>query len=577
MILKTFYNINLNLIKYIKIKLNSNMNNNENQTDNVNEGYLKEMETNNFLFNEKIKKLNNLLVNANNNTYEKKIDNKKVRRQNFDNPNINIVINEQNNSESENYLDNKENKKFVEEIMQNSYNDRDSESDFNKNKNFFKNKDLNYDLKRENFSDKKIQNKSFENIYKKNKKEEEPIRNFNHDNINNNKILEYEKEIRQLKNENEYNLYVIDDLKNQISQNNQKEEKSVHNIINNDDYNNLLKEMDNKDILIDKLKEDIKNMKCKIENLLIENKKLKSENESLINQKEEMKAEANANKTEINNNLEKLNKLDLVNKKLNKDYLNLSNDYKKIKEEKEKLKSIIDEQNAAIFNYEKQLSAKPIMKKYEKIGDYDNNKINSQTKFEKNYGLNNNNNDDYKYEYIKEKRNNYKDYSYNENDFNNDEEDKDDYRNYKKANDNNENEYNYKLPINNTTRYKNKVYLNEMNNEKLDYNYNNNNSNINNAYNKTYKYNMKKSNSKSFEVYNEKNKKLKKGELNYLENYLNGMLKERSKLEKMLNDIPEHPRTLKDIKLRNTIKDKIEHNENEILITQQQLKNLRES
>ena len=55
------------------------------------------------------------------------------------------------------------------------------------------------------------------------------------------------------------------------------------------------------------------------------------------------------------------------------------------------------------------------------------------------------------------------------------------------------------------------------------------------------------------------------------------MLKERSKLEKMLNDIPEHPRTLKDIKLRNTIKDKIEHNENEILITQQQLKNLRES
>ena len=553
------------------------MNNNENQTDNVNEGYLKEMETNNFLFNEKIKKLNNLLVNANNNTYEKKIDNKKVRRQNFDNPNINIVINEQNNSESENYLDNKENKKFVEEIMQNSYNDRDSESDFNKNKNFFKNKDLNYDLKRENFSDKKIQNKSFENIYKKNKKEEEPIRNFNHDNINNNKILEYEKEIRQLKNENEYNLYVIDDLKNQISQNNQKEEKSVHNIINNDDYNNLLKEMDNKDILIDKLKEDIKNMKCKIENLLIENKKLKSENESLINQKEEMKAEANANKTEINNNLEKLNKLDLVNKKLNKDYLNLSNDYKKIKEEREKLKSIIDEQNAAIFNYEKQLSAKPIMKKYEKIGDYDNNKINSQTKFEKNYGLNNNNNDDYKYEYIKEKRNNYKDYSYNENDFNNVEEDKNDYRNYKKANDNNENEYNYKLPINNTTRYKNKVYLNEMNNEKLDYNYNNNNSNINNAYNKTYKYNMKKSNSKSFEVYNEKNKKLKKGELNYLENYLNGMLKERSKLEKMLNDIPEHPRTLKDIKLRNTIKDKIEHNENEILITQQQLKNLRES
>ena len=45
----------------------------------------------------------------------------------------------------------------------------------------------------------------------------------------------------------------------------------------------------------------------------------------------------------------------------------------------------------------------------------------------------------------------------------------------------------------------------------------------------------------------------------------------------MFNEIPTHPRTLKDIKLRNTIKDKIDHNENEIMITQQQLKNIRES
>ena len=74
---------------------------------------------------------------------------------------------------------------------------------------------------------------------------------------------------------------------------------------------------------------------------------------------------------------------------------------------------------------------------------------------------------------------------------------------------------------------------------------------------------MKRSKSKPFEIVNLKNKKLKKGELNYLENYLNSLLKERSKLEKMFNEIPTHPRTLKDIKLRNTIKDKIDHNENE--------------
>ena len=37
------------------------------------------METNNLLFNEKIKKLNNLLVNTNNNNYENKISFKKEK------------------------------------------------------------------------------------------------------------------------------------------------------------------------------------------------------------------------------------------------------------------------------------------------------------------------------------------------------------------------------------------------------------------------------------------------------------------------------------------------------------------
>ena len=44
-------------------------------------------------------------------------------------------------------------------------------------------------------------------------------------------------------------------------------------------------------------------------------------------------------------------------------------------------------------------------------------------------------------------------------------------------------------------------------------------------YNKSNKYTMKRSKSKPFEIVNLKNKKLKKGELNYLENYLNSLLK----------------------------------------------------
>jgi hypothetical protein len=156
-----------------------------------------------------------------------------------------------------------------------------------------------------------------------------------------------------------------------------------------------------------------------------------------------------------------------------------------------------------------------------------------------------------------------------------DNEEKYNYRNYNKNNDNFENSYKDNYLYNNTTRNNNKISLNEMKYERRNLNYGN--TNLYREYNKENKYNMRKSKSKSFEIINDKNKKLKKGELNYLENYLNSLLKERSKLEKMLNEIPGHPRTLKDIKQRNNIKDKIGHNESEILVTQQQLKNLREN
>ena len=63
--------------------------NDDDNLDDLNEGYLKEMETNNNLFEEKIKKLNNLLANNNNiisenknnnkiNNYDDKISNKDI-------------------------------------------------------------------------------------------------------------------------------------------------------------------------------------------------------------------------------------------------------------------------------------------------------------------------------------------------------------------------------------------------------------------------------------------------------------------------------------------------------------------
>ena len=242
------------------------------------------------------------------------------------------------------------------------------------------------------------------------------------------------------------------------------------------------------------------------------------------------------------------------------------------------MKSIIDEQNATIFNYEKQLSSRPKNPPREKFNDFGNMTSNEGlgARYDKKYELNKFDDEEFKYNYSNEKRNKYNDddYLYNKMEINRDNEENHQYRRYNKKNDYNENSYDNNLPYNNTSRLNKKNSLNEREQR---YDYNKNNFNMLEEYNNSTKYNMKRSKSKSFEIVNEKNQKIKKGELNYLENYLNSLLKERSKLEKTMSEIPEHPRTLNDVKLKNNIRDKIEHNANEILITQQQLKNIREN
>ena len=265
-------------------------------------------------------------------------------------------------------------------------------------------------------------------------------------------------------------------------------------------------------------------------------------------------------------NKEKLNKLDLMNKKLNKDYLNLSNDYKILKEETKNLKSIIDEKNAKIYNYEKELSKKPKTQKYEKKLNYYDNEFGDN--FEKKYEINSyGKNDKYdKYNYSNEKNNIYE----NKSNYYNDEFNNNDNEKYMDTNckTNYNKKYEYKQQYNKT--YRNQDI--DMNNEKEEFN----NDNFNNYESKKFMRNKTHDNFKRADLINEKNNKLKKGELSYLENYLQIMINERSKYEKEFNEIPKHPRTLKDIKLRNLLKDKIEHNEKEIINTQQQIKNLRE-
>ena len=57
-----------------------------------------------------------------------------------------------------------------------------------------------------------------------------------------------------------------------------------------------------------------------------------------------------------------------------------------------------------------------------------------------------------------------------------------------------------------------------------------------------------------------------------MENYLSSLLKERSKLENELEEMPKNPRTLTDIKSKNKIKDKISQNKTEIQNIQKKLK-----
>ena len=545
------------------------INNNEDENlDNLNEGYLKEMETNNNLFEEKIKKLNNLLTINNNIISENRNDNKIY---NNDDKNSNKDININYINDSDNEISPNDNH-FTEDLMNNNFknykdidlnNNNNNYMDYNKknedNKNIVVDNEVNYVVMKK---PKKTNDYEYNNEKNNNKY------NTVNDMISNNKNIILEKEITQLKNENNYKDYLIEDLKNQISNKKKKEEKNI--IVNNNEYNNLIKELDNKNIYIEKLERDIKNLKFKIDNLIIENKKIKNENENLLSQREELKAESDINRQDLTNNKEKLNKLELMNKKLNKDYLNLSNDYKILKDEKEKLKSIIEEQNATIFNYEKQLNYK--------MNDRNiyNKNINTLNERINNFIIN----DDERYHRKKDHDLNYKyNYSNEKNKYNYSNE-KSNYRNDKYNSSikdfDYKNDYKYeKIPFKNTTRSQKNFYP-----DKYGYEKNNLDYNLDTDF-KGRKYNYKIEERNNYDNNNlskktvEKNTRYKKGELNYLENYLSSLLKERAQLENDFAEIPEHPRTLRDIKLKNSIKDRITQNDKEIFNIQQQLKSLR--
>ena len=426
------------------------MDNDDNNNENIsmiNDQYLKELETNNNLFNQKIKNLNNYLINS-----DKK--NKSIMSKKYNYKYKNCGLN---------------NSQIV-------------ETNNNNLKKDFEQRDL-------NSIDINNNNNNINNFTFKKRESEKEIRDNNLIEIN----KELKKRIKALKNENEAKDIIIIDLKEKLKQND-KNKRINANIF---EYNQLILNIEDKNKIIDKLKNVIKFLKDKNEELNTRNVKLTNDNSNLKSKIDDITSK---NDYKINNLdlIKKINELQLVNKKLNIELSNISDKYNTIKDDFEKLNSLIDQKNNIIYNLQKQLTTPSEYNHFSHYSDI--------------------------------------------------------------------NKDNFDIDIDNIDSYKNKNNLKRKENFYDSNIITNNRSNILNSfdYNKNNYYNDNNNNLMS-----------KKNNLNYFENYLSALLKERYQLENDLTEIMSNPLTLSDIKLKNHINDKISFNNNEIQKTKAKLKKLR--
>ena len=426
------------------------MDNDDNNIENIsmiNDQYLKELETNNNLFNQKIKNLNNYLINSD--KKNKSIISKKYnyKYKNFGLNNSQIVETNNNNLKKD-----------------------------------FEQRDL-------NSIDTNNNNNNINNFTFKKRESEKEIRDNNMIEIN----KELKKRIKILKNENEAKDIIIIDLKEKLKQND-KNKKLNANIF---EYNQLIMNIEDKNKIIDKLKNVIKFLKDKNEELNTRNEKLKNDNSNLKNKIDDITSK---NDYKINNLdlIKKINELELVNKKLNLELSNILDKYNTIKDDIEKLNSLINQKNNIIYNLQKQLTTPSV---YNHVSNYSD--INKD-----NFDIDIDNIDSHKYKNNLKRKENF---------------------------------------------YDSNIITNNRNNILNSFDYNKNN------------------------YYNDNNNNLmsKKNNLNYFENYLSALLKERYQLENDLTEIMSNPLTLSDIKLKNHINDKISFNNNEIQKTKAKLKKLR--
>ena len=184
------------------------------------------------------------------------------------------------------------------------------------------------------------------------------------------KIKELIKKNKQLKSEIEYKNNIIESLEKEIKQlKENKDYKNDNNTNNNIDTQNklideinfelgkLTREIEEKNQKIENYEINYKNLNIKIENLILQNKnlsnrekKMMDENEYLITNMDKIKDENEKYKT-------KIIQIETLKQNVLKDYEELSNNFLKLKKQKEKAESLSEEQKSKILNLKNELKA----------------------------------------------------------------------------------------------------------------------------------------------------------------------------------------------------------------------------
>ena len=287
--------------------------------------YLKEMEKNSKIFEEKLNKFRKSSLYNDDNDYQ-------------DKPELDIY----------NYSSKNKSSKF--EIKFNPFQNDINNSKKNTTKNipklkhnhFFNNEEHN--LYPDNIIKEEEDNYDYKKNYNKYKRYFDNIRNNDNDNE---LIEELRADIKEKSN-------IIKKIRNDLKEKEKLPSQTEYNILYLE-HDKISNELEGKTKQIKIYENEIKNLKMKLETIYEKNKNLKH----VINQKDDeidnMRNEIDNMKDQIINSKNQYNDILLKHKKLIQDYDNLNKDYSSIKSENDNLNSLIDEQKAELFNAKKEI------------------------------------------------------------------------------------------------------------------------------------------------------------------------------------------------------------------------------